>query len=82
MARNPNVKFNHWQCGGHLYQGDFTNSRTIFFYESTGARYEYTNFYARADGRPLFTDTNGIQWKTTEHYFQAQKFWLDTLVRK
>jgi N-glycosidase YbiA len=42
---------------------------TIEFYHSYNPYYEFTNFYK---GRPIVID--GIPWKTTEHYFQAQKF--------
>lgn len=42
---------------------------TIKFYHSHNPYYEFTNFYK---GKPIVID--GISWKTTEHYFQAQKF--------
>ena len=41
----------------------------IYFYERGQRYYEFTNFYC---GKPVVID--GYQWKTTEHYFQAQKF--------
>lgn len=41
----------------------------IFFYEKDGDFYEFTNFFEFA---PFILD--GKEWKTTEHYFQAQKF--------
>lgn len=40
----------------------------IYFYEERNRYYEFTNFYAS----PI--NLGGKNWKTTEHYFQAQKF--------
>ena len=42
---------------------------TINFYHKTDPYYEFTNFYER---KPIEID--GVKWKTSEHYFQAQKF--------
>ena len=41
----------------------------VRFYDRNGPYYEFTNFYI---GKPIIID--GLEWKTTEHYFQAQKF--------
>ena len=41
----------------------------IFFYEKEQDYYEFTNFFELA---PFKLD--GQEWKTVEHYFQAQKF--------
>ena len=41
----------------------------IKFYESGAEFYEFTNFWECSG---LMID--GVQWRTTEHYFQAQKF--------
>ena len=40
----------------------------IYFYNRDEPYYEFTNFYERS----IFLD--GLTWRTTEHYFQAQKF--------
>jgi len=41
---------------------------TINFYRQTNAYGEFSNFYYA----PIVID--GLEWPTTEHYFQAQKF--------
>ena len=41
----------------------------IYFYNRDEPYYEFTNFY---NGAPIMLDDK--EWKTTEHYFQAQKF--------
>lgn len=41
----------------------------IHFYDRNDPYYEFTNFYF---GKPITIDS--LKWKTTEHYFQAQKF--------
>lgn len=41
----------------------------IYFYEKNEPFYEFTNFY-----ESKFYDQDGIEWKTSEHYFQSQKF--------
>lgn len=41
----------------------------LHFYNRNDPYYEFTNFYF---GKPVTID--GLEWKTTEHYFQAQKF--------
>lgn len=41
----------------------------VYFYDRKDPYYEFTNFYF---GKPITID--GLEWKTTEHYFQAQKF--------
>jgi len=51
-----------------------TDARPLFFYEKAAPYYEFTNFFQRIDGEPLFITPNGKQWFTSEHYFQAQKF--------
>ncbi|KAI8050844.1 hypothetical protein BDF22DRAFT_622043 [Syncephalis plumigaleata] len=43
-------------------------NRIINFYHRGEPYYEFTNFYQA----PIYID--GYYWKTTEHYFQAQKF--------
>ena len=48
-------------------------STTIEFYDRRAPYYEFTNFFA---GCP-FQDENGSLWKTSEHYFQAHKFYPD-----
>ena len=50
-----------------------TDTRPLFFYEKAVPFYEFTNFFQRIDGQPLFITPDGKQWFTSEHYFQAQK---------
>jgi ribA/ribD-fused uncharacterized protein len=47
---------------------DSTGTGPIYFYDKFAPFYEFTNFYSA----PIFLDER--TWKTTEHYFQAQKF--------
>jgi len=47
----------------------FPLPKVILFYDSNKLFYEFTNFYEFA---PFEKD--GRIWKTSEHYFQAQKF--------
>ena len=54
---------------GPMWYNDFTRSR-IEFYNREDPFYELTNFFP-CDC--LFI--NNVQWKTTEHYFQAMKFY-------
>ena len=42
--------------------------KEIRFYDTYGKYGEFTNFY------PCLTLIDGATWRTTEHYFQAQKF--------
>lgn len=53
-------------CAVLLYSGQVV----IRFYERDKPYYEFTNFYEPVS--PISIDKN--PWKTTEHYFQAQKF--------
>jgi ribA/ribD-fused uncharacterized protein len=46
-----------------------SSRKVIEFYEKGKPYYEFTNFY---EGSPI--TINGQKWKTSEHYFQAQKF--------
>ena len=52
--------------GGHSTRHD--NTGPIYFYDKFAPYYEFTNFYFA----PISLDER--TWKTTEHYFQAQKF--------
>lgn len=45
-------------------------SGPLYFYNRDEPFYEFTNFYM--DATPIMIDA--VEWKTTEHYFQAQKF--------
>ena len=45
------------------------SGRAVFFYHADKPYYEFANFYQPA---PILV--GGIQYKTSEHYFQAQKF--------
>ena len=45
------------------------NLKKYEFYEKNEKGYEFTNFYDKA---PFEID--GIEWKTSEHYFQAMKY--------
>jgi ribA/ribD-fused uncharacterized protein len=47
--------------------------REIKFYEKRDPFYEFTNFWKHEwDDVPLVI--NGVEWPTTEHYYQSQKF--------
>ncbi len=50
------------------------NKSKIMFYDRMKPNYEFTNFYTPP--KPLLID--GHHWKTTEHYFQACKFTVDS----
>lgn len=43
--------------------------KPIYFYDKDKPYYQFTNFYC---DQPIVIDEK--QWRTTEHYFQAQKF--------
>jgi len=45
------------------------NGNRIFFHNRNDPYYEFTNFL---ENYPFFLD--GMQWPTSEHYFQAQKY--------
>ena len=60
--------FSHQQ-NGRWSQGNFPKGQVAYFYDNDKPYYEFTNFYDRASFR-----LNGDIWKTSEHYFQAQKF--------
>lgn len=47
-----------------------SGASTIYFYEAGADYYEFTNFFDLSP--PVKID--GMEWKTTEHYFQAMKF--------
>ena len=42
--------------------------QTIYFYAETDAYFEFSNFYLRC------VIIDGIEWLSTEHFYQAQKF--------
>lgn len=44
------------------------NNRVISFYDPVDEYFEFSNFYPRS----IIVDN--IKWKTSEHYYQAQKF--------
>lgn len=54
---------------GRWSESNFAQGQIVYFYERGKPYYEFTNFYDRA---PFKLD--GDSWKTSEHYFQAQKF--------
>lgn len=45
----------------------------IEFWTHRDLYYEFSNFYMRRDGSPLFV-LHGMNWLTSEHYYQAMKF--------
>lgn len=51
-----------------VYPTHQSTPKVIHFYNRGEPYYEFTNFYER----PITVD--GINWPTTEHYFQAMKF--------
>lgn len=48
----------------------------ILFFKSDQPYYEFTNFY-----KPGVLEIDGKSWPTTEHYFQAMKFYDPSSVR-
>ena len=42
--------------------------QTIYFYAETDAYFELSNFYLR------YITIDGVDWPSTEHFYQAQKF--------
>ena len=52
------------------------SGRAVFFYHAHKPYYEFSNFYEPA---PILFE--GVRYKTSEHYFQAQKFIGNTYVQ-
>ena len=53
-----------------------TDNSPVLFFKSGEPYYEFSNFY-----RPSKLVIDGVAWPTTEHYFQAMKFYREGCVR-
>jgi ribA/ribD-fused uncharacterized protein len=49
----------------------YNKKDALYFYDRNKPYYEFTNFF---DMRGHQLNDRGVQWPSTEHYFQAQKF--------
>lgn len=47
---------------------------SILFYESTKPYYEFSNFYEIKEDKHYKLIIDGKSWKSTEHYYQSEKF--------
>lgn len=48
--------------------------KKIFFYDPKNTYGEFSNFYSKNQNKTFRLVIDNIEWKSTEHYFQAQKF--------
>jgi len=46
----------------------------IYFHDKDKPYYEFTNAYMSPTKQALFTDGRGIEYKSSEHYYQSHKF--------
>lgn len=74
LANDTNYRYLHASLWVTIFNipwhfSDHTNGGPVLFYNEYDLFYEFTNFYKFA---PFEID--GKEWRSTEHYFQAQKF--------